>query len=248
MSDKYPIPIGMNKKRNTMQRNKIQRLHYTKLILISLIIGLVTSGMAYSLKIITEHAEEFLWILLPIPIRLYFIIAPSIGITMIYFLRKYLFLNRKNKGIAEIYKTLDQRKDHLPFFKIPSHYTQWLFNRYFWRINRSGSFYCGGNGYRGECFYEKNFTANVYKLELIWCCGAHAAPARPSRSIRPRPARPGRSRGRAVVLEQGQDRREDGVDEGTGLVGLLTRSTAGSAPKRPTDTISRDTAAQATRA
>jgi CIC family chloride channel protein len=50
------------------------------------------------------------------------IFLPSIGITTIYFLRKYFFQNRKNKGIKEIYTTLQTRKDHLPFFKIPSHY------------------------------------------------------------------------------------------------------------------------------
>ncbi|GHE47266.1 hypothetical protein GCM10017764_33110 [Sphingobacterium griseoflavum] len=44
------------------------------------------------------------------------------GITAIYFLRKYVFHNRKNKGIKEIYTTLETRKDHLPVFKIPSHF------------------------------------------------------------------------------------------------------------------------------
>ncbi|ULT24729.1 hypothetical protein KUH03_38440 [Sphingobacterium sp. E70] len=46
-----------------------------------------------------------------------FILLPSVGITAIYFLRKYAFQNRKNKGIKEIYTTLETRKDHLPFSK-----------------------------------------------------------------------------------------------------------------------------------
>lgn len=153
-----------------MQRNKIQRLHYTKLILISLIIGLVTSGMAYSLKIITEHAEEFFVDFITHSNTLYFIIAPSVGITMIYFLRKYLFLNRKNKGIAEIYKTLDQRKDHLPFFKIPSHYLNGFLTVIFGGSTGVEVSTVVATATVGNVFYEKNFTANVYKLELI-CAG-----------------------------------------------------------------------------
>src|SRR6185437_13743844 len=89
---------------------------------VSLFIGLVCAILAESLKRLTEHTEHFMynWIEQTEPLLLF--ILPSVGITIIYFLRKYLFKNRKNKGITEIYKTLDQRKDHLSLFKIPSHY------------------------------------------------------------------------------------------------------------------------------
>ncbi|GAA4438960.1 hypothetical protein GCM10023091_20430 [Ravibacter arvi] len=84
--------------------------------------GLFCAVLAASLKHLTEHFEHLLFGHTQSINPLLFIVMPSVGITMIYFLRKYLFQNRKNKGITEIYKTLDQRKDHLPLFKIPSHY------------------------------------------------------------------------------------------------------------------------------
>ncbi|MFD1771685.1 chloride channel protein [Sphingobacterium suaedae] len=102
-----------------------------------------------------------------------YIILPSVGITAIYFLRKYMFRNRKNKGIKEIYTTLETRKDHLPFFKIPSHY-----------INGFLTVVCGGStgvevstvvstATVGNQVYKWKFMPLAFKRELI--CAAVAA-------------------------------------------------------------------------
>ncbi len=156
-----------------MKRQKVQAHNYLKLIISSLFIGIIASILGLTLKKITEFCQEHLFEFAEKNNAYLFIILPTIGITTIYFLRKYLFKNRKNKGITEIYKTIDQRKDHLPFFKIPSHY----FNGFLTVI------FGGSTGIEvstvvatatvGNSVYEKQFAANVYKLELI-CAGVVA--------------------------------------------------------------------------
>ena len=156
-----------------MKRQKVQAHHYFRLIISSLLIAIIASFLALSLKKITEYFQEHIFEIAEKHNPLLFIVLPTIGITAIYFLRKYLFKNRKNKGITEIYKTVDQRKDHLPFFKIPSHY----FNGFLTVI------FGGSTGIEvstvvatatiGNSVYEKQFAANVFKLELI-CAGVVA--------------------------------------------------------------------------
>ena len=129
--------------------------------------ALVCCVLAYILKLLTELIQHQLFNLASSQNMLWFIILPSCGITTIYFLRKYLFQNRKNKGITEIYKTLDQRNDHLPLFKVPSH----LLNGFFTVI--SG----GSTGIEvstvvatatvGNEAYKRDFSAKMYKRELV---------------------------------------------------------------------------------
>ena len=155
---------------------KIQRHYYFRLAIISALIGVLSCLLAFSLKKITEIFQEIIFEKTGEINPLLYIVLPSVGITAIYFMRKYLFQNRKNKGITEIYKTVDFRKDHLPFFKIPSHY----FNGFLTVI------FGGSTGVEvstvvatatvGNQIYEKQFSANVYKLELI-CAGVCAGVA-----------------------------------------------------------------------
>ncbi|MCH5717131.1 hypothetical protein [Niabella hibiscisoli] len=94
-----------------MERKKVIVHHYYKLVLISILIGLISCLLAFSLKHLTEYFEHRVFNKVETTNKVLFVVLPTIGITAIYFLRKYLFLNRKNKGITEIYKTLDQRKN-----------------------------------------------------------------------------------------------------------------------------------------
>lgn len=102
-------------------RKEVLRVNYAKLIIASFVVGLLSTLLADSLKRITafyeegilEKAHDHKWV---------FILLPSIGITLIYFLRKYAFKGKQNKGIKEIYTTMEERKNELPAFKIPSHY------------------------------------------------------------------------------------------------------------------------------
>ncbi len=141
-----------------------------------MMVGLASALLAFTLKHLTEFFEHYFFDFVQNRYTVLFIILPSIGITTIYFLRKYLFQNRKNKGITEIYKTLDQRKDHLPLFKIPSHF----FNGFLTVI------FGGSTGVEvstvvatatiGNYAYEKEFSARMYKRELI-CAGVVAGVA-----------------------------------------------------------------------
>lgn len=159
-----------------MERQKIVTQHYFRLIVASALVGLTSALLAFSLKHLTEYFEHHLFNTVVGKYSALFIILPTIGITAIFFLRKYLFRNRKNKGITEIYKTLDQRKDHLPLFKIPSHF----FNGFLTVI------FGGSTGVEvstvvatatiGNYAYEKEFSARMYKRELI-CAGVVAGVA-----------------------------------------------------------------------
>lgn len=103
-------------------KDKIQLYSYFKLMIGSIIVAVLSGLLAYSLKHLTTFYQEYLFEKVESTTPYFFIIFPSIGITIIYFLRKYAFKNRKNKGIREIYRSLDTRQDHLPAYKIPSHY------------------------------------------------------------------------------------------------------------------------------
>ncbi len=160
-----------------VDRTKIITQNYFKLILVSLLVGLLSALLAFSIKHLTEHIEHL--------IRSTFsskaghpavIFLPTIGITAIYFLRKYLFKNRKNKGITEIYKTLDQRKDHLPAFKIPSHYLNGFLTVIFGGSTGVEVSTVVATATIGNSAYEKEFSARLFKRELI-CAGVTAGVA-----------------------------------------------------------------------
>lgn len=152
---------------NLMKRKKIQRHHYMTLVLVSAGVSVLSAILALSLKYFTEFFQEHIFEFAKESNPLIFIFLPTIGITAIYFLRKYAFKNRKNKGIAEIYKTVDQRKEHLPLFKIPSHYLNGFLTVIFGGSTGIEVSTVVATATIGNSFYKKNFAANIYKLELI---------------------------------------------------------------------------------
>lgn len=159
-----------------MERKKIVTQNYLRLIVASLIVALASALLAFSLKHLTEFFEHHLFTSTVGKNAALFIILPSIGITAIYFLRKYLFKNRRNKGITEIYKTLDQRKDHLPFFKIPSHFINGFLTVIFGGSTGVEVSTVVATATLGNFVYEKEFSARMYKRELI-CAGVVAGVA-----------------------------------------------------------------------
>lgn len=159
-----------------MERKIIKSKHYLQLIFASAIVGLASALLAFTLKHLTEFFEHHLFTAVDSGYKSLFIIYPSIGITAIYFSRKYLFQNRKNKGIAEIYKTLDQRKDHLPFFKIPSHFINGFLTVIFGGSTGVEVSTVVATATIGNYAYEKEFSAKMFKRELI-CAGVVAGVA-----------------------------------------------------------------------
>lgn len=102
-------------------KNTTSKAPVVGLIVTSLVVAIISVVLADSLKSITEHAETFVFNQSK-KIPLLYIILPSIGITAIFFLRKYVFRGKANKGIKEIYLAVDNKKNTLPAFKVPSHY------------------------------------------------------------------------------------------------------------------------------
>ncbi len=102
-------------------KNLTPRIQIVGLIVCSVVVSIIAVILANSLKSITEHAQMFIFNQSK-SIPLIYIVLPSIGITAIYFLRKYVFRGKPNKGIKEIYQSIDNHKNTLPAFKVPSHY------------------------------------------------------------------------------------------------------------------------------
>lgn len=122
----------------------------------------------------TEHLQHVVFETISTTHKLLFIFLPTIGITAIYFLRKIVFKGRKNKGITEIYKTLDHRKDHLPAFKVPSHLINGFLTVVFGGSTGIEVSSVVATATVGNMVHTKHFTANLYKRELI-CAGVTAA-------------------------------------------------------------------------
>lgn len=93
---------------------------WKRLIIAAAVIGFIAALLALSLKHLTEHYEEVFFGKAEQD-RLWFLVLPFIGLSMIYMLRKYLFRNKENKGIKEVLESLKTDRS-LPAYKIPSHY------------------------------------------------------------------------------------------------------------------------------
>lgn len=156
-----------------MTRGGIKRYHYFKLLFATIIVSLASVFLALSLKELTEHFQELIFHTTQKTNTLFFLILPSIGITAIYFLRKHLFKKRRNKGIMEIYKTIDQRKEHLPLYKIPSHYLNGFLTVIFGGSTGIEVSTVVATATIGNHAYKNKTAARSYKLELI-CAGVAA--------------------------------------------------------------------------
>lgn len=159
-----------------MKRSQVVNINYIKLIFVSGFVSLMACMLAFTLKHITEYVEHFFFDRISGLNALLFILMPSVGITIIYFLRKYLFLNKKNKGITEIYKTLDRRKDHLPFYKIPSHYLNGFLTVVFGGSTGIEVSTVVATATIGNQAYELEYSARNFKRELV-CAGVSAGVA-----------------------------------------------------------------------
>jgi CIC family chloride channel protein len=159
-----------------MERQKIKLMNYFKLATTSVIVGISSCFLAFSLKHLTEYFENLIFNQTNSKYSTMFIFLPTIGITIIYFLRKYIFKNRKNKGITEIFQTLEERKNHLPLFKIFSHYVNGFLTIIFGGSTGIEVSTVVATATVGNFAYEKEFIAKKYKRELI-CAGVTAGVA-----------------------------------------------------------------------
>ena len=149
------------------ERKKIILYNDLKLVVVSALTALICSVCAFVLKWLTEYFQHELYTFAGKANLAWFVVFPTCGITTIYFLRKFLFRNRKNKGITEIYKTLDQRKDHLPLFKVPSHLLNGFFTVVFGGSTGIEVSTVVATATVGNEAYKRDFSAKMYKRELV---------------------------------------------------------------------------------
>lgn len=143
-----------------------------KLIITAVLIGLLSSFLAISLKQSTDYFEKafFLrseknWI--------YLLFLPTIGLTLIYYLRQYLFKKKANKGITEIFDVTQSKSKNLPLYKIPSHFINGLLTVAFGGSTGIEVSTVVATAAIGNTAQQKEKFLSRYKTELI-CAGITA--------------------------------------------------------------------------
>lgn len=146
-------------------RKKIIGLKWLKLALAASLVGFLASLLALSLKHVTEHYEEVFFgrteknsFLL--------LVLPFIGLSVIYFLRLYLFKNKENKGIKEVFESTKPGKS-LPSYKIPSHFINGLITVAFGGSTGIEVSTVVASATVGSIAHSKETFLKKYKIELI---------------------------------------------------------------------------------
>ncbi|HMK06428.1 MAG TPA: chloride channel protein, partial [Flavobacterium sp.] len=143
-----------------------------KLIIASLLIGFLAAFLAVSLKRMTEHYESVLFQEASLH-PLYFVVFPFLGLAVIYFLRLYLFRNKENKGIKEIFESTQSKSKNLPLYKIPSHFINGFLTVIFGGSTGIEVSTVVASATIGSVAQQKENVFRQYKSELI-CAGVAA--------------------------------------------------------------------------
>ena len=145
---------------------------FQKLALVSVLIGFLASFLAVSLKRITEHYED-IFFLKAVQFNFLYLLFPLFGLTIIYFLRKYMFKNKENKGIKEIFECTEILNKNLPVYKIPSHFINGFFTVIFGGSTGIEVSTVVSSATIGSVAQRKANFLHEYKTELI-CAGISA--------------------------------------------------------------------------
>jgi CIC family chloride channel protein len=162
--------INIRSKLSFMTR---QTKEFSKLIIAAILIGLLSAFLGDTLKILTETYEHRLFLMAKNN-KIYFIIFPLTGLSLIYFLRQYLFKKRENKGIKEIYDSLKTRHNDLPVYKIPSHFINGLITIVFGGSTGIEVSTVVASASIGSVAQNNAKIHHIYRKELI-CAGVAAA-------------------------------------------------------------------------
>ena len=147
-------------------------IKYQRLIVVSILIGFLSALLAIILKRMTEHYETILLIKANNH-GIFFLLFPLLGLSIIYFLRRYLFQKKENKGIREIFETTSQRRNSLPIYKIPSHFINGFITVIFGGSTGIEVSTVVATATIGSIAQEKENLFNRHKTELI-CAGVAA--------------------------------------------------------------------------
>lgn len=153
-------------------KKNYQLIKFQKLVIVSILIGFLSALLGVSLKRMTEYYEEIFFhqtILSPI----FIVIFPFFGLSVIYFLREYLFKKKENKGIKEIFESTNSKSKNLPNYKIPSHFINGLLTVIFGGSTGIEVSTVVASATIGSVAQRKQNIFRQYKTELI-CAGVAA--------------------------------------------------------------------------
>lgn len=143
-----------------------------KLVIVSLLIGFLSAFLGISLKKITEYYEEIFFHQASIN-PFFYILFPVFGLSVIYFLREYLFKKKENKGIKEVFESTNSKTKNLPSYKIPSHTINGLLTVIFGGSTGIEVSTVVATATIGSVAHQKENIFRQYKTELI-CAGVAA--------------------------------------------------------------------------
>ena len=149
-----------------------QLIKFRKLVIVSVLIGFLSAFLGISLKKITEYYEEIFFHQVTVN-PLFYILFPVFGLSIIYFLRQYLFKKKENKGIKEVFESTQSKSKNLPTYKIPSHFINGLLTVIFGGSTGIEVSTVVATATIGSVAQQKENVFRQYKTELI-CAGVAA--------------------------------------------------------------------------
>lgn len=149
-----------------------QFIVFQKLVVVSLLIGFLSAFLGISLKKITEYYEEIFFHEVSVN-PIFYVIFPVFGLSVIYFLRQYLFKKKENKGIKEVFESTQSKSKNLPTYKIPSHFINGLLTVIFGGSTGIEVSTVVATATIGSVAQQKENVFRKYKTELI-CAGVAA--------------------------------------------------------------------------
>ena len=149
-----------------------QYIKLRKLVIVSILIGFLSAFLGISLKKITEYYEEIFFHQVTVN-PIFYILFPVFGLSIIYFLRQYLFKKKENKGIKEVFESTQSKSKNLPSYKIPSHFINGLLTVIFGGSTGIEVSTVVATATIGSVAQQKENVFRQYKTELI-CAGVAA--------------------------------------------------------------------------
>jgi CIC family chloride channel protein len=149
-----------------------QFIKFRKLVIVSILIGFLSAFLGISLKKITEYYEEIFFHEVSVN-PVFYVIFPVFGLSVIYFLRQYLFKKKENKGIKEVFESTGSNSKNLPSYKIPSHFINGLLTVIFGGSTGIEVSTVVATATIGSVAQQKENVFRRYKTELI-CAGVAA--------------------------------------------------------------------------
>lgn len=153
-------------------RTKYQFIKFQKLFIVSILIGFLSAFLGIVLKNATEYYEEIFFHRATVN-PLFFIAFPLFGLSTIFFLRHYLFKKKENKGIKEVFESINSNSKNLPSYKITSHFINGLLTVVFGGSTGIEVSTVVASATIGNVAQRKQNIFRRYKTELI-CAGVAA--------------------------------------------------------------------------